>query len=197
VTREVIVVTWYVAPAQTEVAIIESWCRGIAAGRGDVLVQISTGRGRLAGGRGAVIVDAAPGRAEPDRPAWAEDVLCAEFHLRQVNAPDEQPNLATTPAMLLTRTFAPPDMRDEFREWLQVEHSQRQLDVSGNNWYLGYEEIGGRESFMNFWGIDDPAIADGPEWDRARLTPWRERMVPAMAGMDRGFYRPIAGVSSS
>ncbi len=70
--------------------------------------------------------------------------------------------------MLLTRTFVPPETRDEFRSWLELEHSQRQLEVAGNRWYVGYEEIGGRESFMNFWGIDHPDVADGPEWDLAR-----------------------------
>lgn len=191
-THDRLIATWLVADPSVEESEVDAWCRSIADGRsGDVLVQVSTGRGRLAGGRGALLVDPAPGANEPPRPGWCVELAQAEFRLRQVHAPRGEPELGTTPSMLLTRTYVPDDMRDEFRDWLQTEHSQRQLDVPGNNWYLGYEEVGTRHSFMNFWGIDEPGIADGDAWDRARLTPWRERMVPAMAGMDRGFYRPV------
>jgi hypothetical protein len=191
VTPDDISVTWLVAHAAISDRDIGDWCRAIAAAEPDhdVMVQLATGRGRLAAGKGALVVTSAGKPAVPERPPWCSDTITADFHLRQVHAPDGEPSLAATPAMLLTRTYVPDDMRDEFREWLTVEHSQRQLDVPGNHWYLGYEEIGPRHSFMNFWGIDDPSVADGDAWDRARMTPWRERMVPAMAGMDRGFYR--------
>jgi hypothetical protein len=191
-SRSEIAVTWLVADPGTPNAAIEGWCRDTVRATQDasVMVQMAGGRGRLAGGRGALVV--APERTSDgsDIPAWCVDQIDADFRLRQVHAPNGEPDLATTPAMLLTRTYVPDEMRDEFREWLRIEHSQRQLDVPGNNWYLGYEEVGPRHSFMNFWGIDDPGVAEGEAWDRQRLTPWRERMVPAMAGMDRGFYRP-------
>jgi hypothetical protein len=191
-----IAATWLVADPSVDEYEIETWCRSESDVRAGVfMVQVATGRGKLSGGRGALVVQASPA-GDPPRPAWAVEVIRAEFRLRQVHAPGGEPELATTRSMLLTRTYAPDDMRDEFREWLVTEHSQRQLDVPGNNWYLGYEEVGPRHSFMNFWGIDDPGVADGDAWDLARLTPWRERMVPAMAGMDRGFYRPLTRVRS-
>ncbi len=196
-THESIVATWLVADPSVDEDEIEAWGRSAAAGSAAmIMVQVSPGRGRLAGGRGALVVEPSPA-GDPLHPAWAAEVIRAEFRLRQVHAPGDEPEPSTTPTMLLTRTYVPDELRDEFRDWLVQEHSQRQLDVPGNNWYLGYEEIGPRHSFMNFWGIDDPGVADGDAWDQARLTPWRERMVSAMAGMDRGFYRPLARGASN
>ena len=193
-TREHIVATWLVADPSVDDTEVEAWCRSAAGTEGEVLAQMGPGRGRLTSGHGALMVRDAGHAPTQANPAWCIDRIEGEFRLRQVHAPREVPDVATTSCMLLTRTFVPPPMRSEFRDWLEREHSQRQLDVPGNHWYLGYEEVGGRESFMNFWGIDDPGVADGPAWDQARLTPWRERMVPAMAGMDRGFYRPVSNV---
>ena len=195
--RERLVATWLVADPMADATEIQTWCHAAARDEAsDALIQVATGRGRLAGGRGALIVGDRESSDSDSRPGWCSDRFSAGFQLRQVHAPRAAPEVARTPAMLLTRTYVPEDMRDEFRDWLEREHSQRQLDVPGNNWYLGYEEIGGRRSFMNLWGIDDPGVADGDAWDQSRLTPWRERMLPAMAGMDRAFYQPIERLTS-
>lgn len=183
---------WFVANGSVTSDDIEAWVRKVREG-GDVtaMSQFGPGRGRLAGGIGALVLRAAGPNEAVQAPEWAAEELVAEFRLRQIHAPRQAPDPHAAPTMLVTRTYVPLETREEFRRWLELEHSQRQLEVPGNHWYVGYEEVGGRQSFMNFWGIDGPEVADGPEWDRARLTPWRERMVPAMAGMDRGFYRPV------
>jgi hypothetical protein len=193
---ETLTATWVVAGAEADPDEIESWCRAVADRDGsDTFVQVGPGRGLLASGRGALLIGTAP-ELEPGPPAWATGWHAATFRLRQVNAPDVEPDPTATPTMLLTRTYVPPETQEEFRRWLITEHSQRQLTVPGNNWYRGYEELGERHSFMNLWGLDAIDVAGGGEWDRVRLTPWRERMAPAMEGMDRAFYRPVGRSSA-
>ena len=188
-----LVATWFVAKDAADPEQIEAWCRAAAADPA-VTVHLQAppgGRGRLASGRSALVAaDRAQGFEAPEGDWWAERFEAA-FELRRVNEPDVVAEPGQAPYMLVTRTYPPDEMREEFRRWLEVEHSQVQLRVPGNNWYLGYEETDGRRSFMNFWGLDDPDVPEGETWDRLRLTDWRERMVPAMAGMDRGIYRTV------
>lgn len=189
---EAVTLTWLVAASDVDPAPIEAWCREVTREHSaSTFLQVGTGRGLLASGAGALIIGRAPALEEAS-PEWATSWHSAEFRLRQVHAPTIEPDPTVATAILLTRTYVPADTQDEFRRWLETEHSQRQLDVPGNHWYRGYEELGERHSFMNLWGLDEAAVADGEAWDRARLTPWRERMVPAMKGMDRAFYRPVA-----
>jgi len=184
--------TWLVADAGSDRAAIAGWAATIAnSPEVAILEQVAPGRGRLASGIGLVIVRDRATDLDVGDGGWWSSRIDAAFRLRQTHAPTVPPAVTTTPFMLLTRTYVPPAMRDEFRTWLQEEHSQRQLAVPGNRWYLGYEEIGEHHSFMNFWGLETSTTAEGDAWDQARLTDWRERMVPAMAGMDRGVYRPL------
>jgi hypothetical protein len=187
-----LVATWFVAKDDADPEVIEAWCRAAAADpRVTVHLQAPPGRGRLASGRGVLVAaDRSHGFAVPDGDWWAER-FDAPFELQRVNEPEVAAEPGETPYMLVTRTYPPDEMREEFRRWLEVEHSQVQLKVPGNNWYLGYEETEGRRSFMNFWGLDGPEVPESETWDRMRLTDWRERMVPAMAGMDRGIYRTV------
>ena len=188
-----LVATWFVAKDDADSEEIAEWCRAAAADPNvTVHVQESLGgRGRLASGRGALVAaDRTRGFEARDGDWWAERHDAA-FELRNANEPDGPAEPGDTPYMLVTRTYVPDAMRDEFRRWLEVEHSQVQLNVPGNNWYLGYEETGERHSFVNFWGLDAPDIPEGDAWDRMRLTEWRERMFPAMGNMDRGIYRTV------
>ena len=187
-----LVATWFVAKDDADPEEIEAWCRAAAADpEVTVHLQAPPGRGRLGSGRGALVAaDRTRGFAGPDGDWWAER-FDAAFELQRVNEPDVAAEPGAAHYMLVTRTYPPDEMREEFRRWLEVEHSQVQLNVPGNNWYLGYEEADGRRSFMNFWGLDGPDVPEGETWDRMRLTEWRERMVPAMAGMDRGIYRTV------
>lgn len=188
---EELTLTWLVAADDMDSTLIEAWCRAAAGATTQAFVQVGTGRGRLQSGRGALLIGESPS-VEGAAPNWMTGWHRATFGLRQVHAPTIEPDPSAAPVILLTRTYVPDDAQDEFRRWLETEHSQRQLDVPGNHWYRGYEELGEQHSFMNLWGLDAVEIAEGEAWDRARLTEWRERMVPYMAGMDRAFYRPVA-----
>jgi hypothetical protein len=172
--------TWLVAAADGDPDAMGRWAATIA-GSADVAIleQVAPGRGRLASGRGLVIVRDRATELDLESDGWWSSRIDAAFRLRQTHAPSVPPDVTATPFMLLTRTYVPSDMRDEFRTWLQEEHSQRQLAVPGNRWYLGYEEIGERHSFMNFWGLELSTTAESDAWDQAR------------AGMDRGVYRPL------
>ena len=184
-------VTWFVAPAETSPDAVQAWCASTAADLEDrftLLEQVGDGRGQLSSGCGAAVIG--PERFEAGN-GWWMSTHAADFKLRSTSPPAAEPVPADSPYLLLTRTYVPEPMREEFREWLEQEHSQRQLTVPGNEWYLGYEEEGERHSFMNLWGLSGPDVPEGDAWDQARLTPWRERMRPAMAGMDRGIYRPV------
>jgi hypothetical protein len=184
-------VTWFVAPAQTAHELIRAWCAATVSDVGDrftLLEQVGDGRGQLSSGLGAAVIG--PERFEAGDGWWTSSHT-ANFRLRSTSPPTSDPVPGNAPFLLLTRTYVPEPMRNEYREWLEQEHSQRQLTVPGNEWYLGYEEEGARHSFMNLWGLVEPDIAEGEAWDQARLTPWRERMRPAMADMDRAIYRPI------
>ncbi len=96
------------------------------------------------------------------------------------------------PFLLVVRVFAGDRDRLEFRRWLDEEHSRLQVTLPGVNWYLGYEEAGGRNSFLNVWSIDEPQLVDGGAWERIRATPWWTRVGHVSAGADRGVYRRAA-----
>jgi hypothetical protein len=183
-------VTWIVGDATTDPGEIEAWCRAVAADGVDAFIQVPPGRGQLASGVGAVVIGDVT-RPATAPPPWAVSHHEASFleRLVRTTGPEPDPNAAT--CVLLTRTFVPDAMQLEFRTWLDEEHSQLQLTVPGNHWYRGYEEVGGRRSLMNLWGIDGVDTAEGEIWTRTRTTPWREQMVPAMGDMNRGFYVPV------
>ena len=96
---------------------------------------------------------------------------------------------AAAPYLLVVRVFAADADRNEFRRWLDEEHGRLQVSLPGVNWFLGYEEIGTDHTFLNLWGIDDPAVVSSEAWSRVRDTPWWARVAHVPANADRGVYR--------
>jgi hypothetical protein len=183
--------TWLVGSPTTERGTVEAWARSLVVDpQVQAFVQLPPGRGLLASGQGALLLGDV--HLEPsDLPGWATSTHRATFDERIVRTTGPEPDPSAARCLLLTRTYVPAAMHDDFRLWLDEEHSQLQLTVPGNHWYRGYLEAGGRRSLMNMWGLDDVDIAEGEVWQRTRSTPWRERMVPAMGDMDRAFYAPL------
>jgi hypothetical protein len=91
--------------------------------------------------------------------------------------------------LLVVRAVATDADREDFRRWLAEEHGPRQTTIPGVRWLEAYEEEGTEHSFLNLWGIEDPAIADGETWVRVRESPWWRRVAHVPAGADRGVYR--------
>ena len=91
--------------------------------------------------------------------------------------------------LLVVQAAAEPHEREDFRRWLDVEHAPRQTALPGVNWYVGFEQVGTDHSFLNLWGIDDPAIVTGDTWAAVRESPWWDRVAHIPAAGDRGVYR--------
>jgi hypothetical protein len=117
---------------------------------------------------------------------------CVPFALRSAHSDAASISLHETPYLLAVRVYTPSADRDEFRRWLDEEHARLQTALPGVNWYLGYEQADETHSFLNLWGIDDPALVDSEAWFRIRDTEWWARLshVPDVAV--RGVYRPQA-----
>lgn len=115
----------------------------------------------------------------------------AAFSLRSVDPPQADPGLDSSPYLLAVRLFVPEPGHDQVRRWLDEEHSARQLAVPGTHWYLGYDEVGGDRTFLNLWGLAEPAVIETAAWAEARDTPWRARIAGMIDHQDRAVYRPI------
>ena len=113
------------------------------------------------------------------------------FTLRNAHPTLKEADIRGVPFVLVVRVFAPDADRDEFRRWLDQEHSARQLMIPGVRWYLGYEQDGDEHSFLNIWGIDDADVVDGEGWSEVRDTPWWARVSHVTATAERGVYRPV------
>lgn len=124
------------------------------------------------------------------------DASWLSFRFRLAHAPESSPEPAQAAAVLAVRVFADPADRDEFRRWLDAEHAPLQVSIPDVQWYLGYEEEHAPHSFLNLWGLDDPAVVDGPAWADVRDTPWWHRVEHVTAGADRATYRPARRVSA-
>ena len=133
--------------------------------------------------------DDAPPLAEPSAGTGP-----ATFTLRRAHPPEA--NIAPGDVMLVVRVFAADEDRDEFRRWLDEEHCRLQLGVPGVRWYLGYEEDGDRHSFLNLWGIDDPAVVHGEAWTQVRDTPWWHRVSRILQDADRGTFRVVRSATA-
>ena len=103
----------------------------------------------------------------------------------------DEANLTDSAFLLVVRAAAAPDEREDFRRWLDEEHAPRQTALAGVNWYLGFEQEGDDHSFLNLWGIDDPAVVTGETWAAVRESPWWDRVAHIPAAGDRGVYRII------
>jgi hypothetical protein len=140
---------------------------------------------RLTGGAGWLFIAPAATRAAAIADDWVP------FTLRHAAPADVPPGaIEAGPFVLVVRVFATDAERSEFRRWLDQEHSVRQLTIPGVGWYLGYEADSTQHSFLNVWGIDDPAVADGEAWSRVRDTAWWQRVAHVPATADRGVFRP-------
>lgn len=93
--------------------------------------------------------------------------------------------------VLVVRASAEPSERVDFRRWLDEEHAPRQTTLAGVRWFLGFEQEGVDHSFLNLWGIDDPAIVTSGEWAAVRESPWWDRLAHIPAAGDRGVFRVI------
>ena len=93
--------------------------------------------------------------------------------------------------LLVVRASAEPDEREDFRRWLDEEHAPRQTALDGVRWYLGFEQVGADHSFLNLWGIDDPAIVSSGTWAAVRESSWWDRVAHIPAAGDRGVYRVV------
>ena len=113
------------------------------------------------------------------------------FTLRHAHPAAQKADVGRAPFVLVVRVFAPDADRNEFRRWLDEEHSARQLTIPRVRWYLGYEQDGHEHSFLNIWGIDDPDVVDGEAWSEVRDTPWWARVSHVTATAERGVYRPV------
>ena len=103
--------------------------------------------------------------------------------------PTTAPHSPDAPYLLVVRAVATPADREDFRRWLAEEHGPRQTSIPGVRWLEAYEAEGTDHSFLNLWGIEDPAIVDGEAWVRVRETPWWNRLAHVPGGADRGVYR--------
>lgn len=93
--------------------------------------------------------------------------------------------------LLVVHAVAEPHEREDFRRWLDEEHAPRQTALAGVNWYQGFEQEGVDHSFLNLWGIDDPAIVTSNTWAAVRESPWWDRVAHIPAAGDRGVYRVV------
>ena len=132
---------------------------------------------------GERVFEARPGDA-PEAPG-TEWVPFGFHHGHPANAP----HVPEAPYLLVVHAVAPPEDREDFRRWLAEEHGARQTSIPGVHWLAAYEAEGPDHSFLNLWGIDDPAIVDGETWVRVRESPWWNRLAHVPAGSDRGVYR--------
>ena len=113
---------------------------------------------------------------------------------------DGAANAIDTEFLLVVRAPAERHEREDFRRWLDEEHAPRQTALAGVHWYLGFEQEGDDHSFLNLWGIDDPAIVTGETWAAVRESPWWDRVAHIPAAGERGVYRvirPPAGADAS
>jgi hypothetical protein len=104
--------------------------------------------------------------------------------------PPGAPSAPDAPYILVVRAAADEERdREDFRRWLGEEHGPRQTTIPGVNWLVAYEEEGATHSFLNLWGLDDPAVVDGEAWVEVRRSPWWDRVAHVPATADRGVYR--------
>lgn len=104
---------------------------------------------------------------------------------------DDRVHASDVGFVLVVQAVAEPREREDFRRWLDEEHAPRQTTLAGVNWFLGFEQEGVDHSFLNLWGIDDPAIASSDAWAAVRESPWWDRVAHIPAAGDRGVYRVV------
>ena len=123
-----------------------------------------------------------PGEDPPISDGWVP------FAFRNGHPTGPAVDPAAAQYLFVVRVFAADADRDEFRRWLDEEHCRLQVSLPAVNWYLGYEQIGTDHSFLNLWGVDDPAVVSSEAWSRVRDTPWWARVAHVAANADRGVY---------
>jgi hypothetical protein len=107
--------------------------------------------------------------------------------------PADAPDAPDAPFLLVVRAIADDDRdREDFRRWLLEEHGPRQTSIPGVRWLHAYEQEGPEHSFLNLWGIDEPAIVNSDDWIEVRRSPWWDRVAHVPANADRGVYRRVS-----
>lgn len=97
------------------------------------------------------------------------------------------------PSLAVVRAGVVEGREADFREWLDAEHSVRQLEVDGAQAYQGFEPVDGDFHFLNFWGLDSADVARSAAWDEARNTEWRDRLADARGDTSQQFFRRVTG----
>lgn len=92
-------------------------------------------------------------------------------NLKGGRRPLESPYLSAVRAGVL------PGHEAELREWLDAEHSVRQVQVEGAEGYQGFEPVEAPFYFLNLWGLERPDVASSQAWADARETPWRDKLA--------------------
>lgn len=106
-------------------------------------------------------------------------------------------HIPDAPYLLVVRATAASDReREDFRRWLAEEHGPRQTTIPGVRWLQAYEQDGPDHSFLNVWGLDDPAVVQGEAWTRVRKSAWWDRVRHIPAAGDRGTYRRVGQVGT-
>jgi hypothetical protein len=139
---------------------------------------------RVTGGPGSLVLSEHP---LPERPDARDGIGQGAFRLRRVDG-GEEGDPTPAPYLLAVRLFVRDEARDEVRRWLDEEHVDLALAVAGAQWYAGYDDVDG-SSYLNLWGIDDPALIESGAWIEARDTPWRLRLNASIPNQDRAVYR--------
>ena len=79
----------------------------------------------------------------------------------------------------------------DFREWLDAEHSVRQLEVDGARAYQGFEPVDPPFHFLNLWGLDSSDVVRSQAWDDARKTEWRDRLASVRGETSQMMFRRV------
>lgn len=104
--------------------------------------------------------------------------------------PPSAPAAPDAPFLLVVHAVAHDDEdREAFRRWLAEEHGRRQTTLPGVRWLHAYEQEGADHSFLNLWGVDDPAVVDSEAWRQIRRSPWWDQVAHVAATADRGVFR--------
>ena len=127
----------------------------------------------------------------PTGPDMAPEWVPFSFRHAHPELGDGRVDASDAGYMLVVHAVAEPHEREDFRRWLDEEHAPRQTALVGVNWYVGFEQQGVQHSFLNLWGINDPAIVSGDVWSAVRESPWWDRVAHIPAAGDRGVYRLI------
>ena len=104
-------------------------------------------------------------------------------------------NASTRPmqanCLYLVRAYAQDGHDEELGEWLDQEHSVRQLQVDGAQSFQGFVPVEPPVYFLNLWGLDDQSILETQAWKDARVTPWRDEVAKIRSETKQSFFTRV------